>query len=440
MKMTQGSGVLTRRTLFAGAGALVVGGAVSSTLASCSSGSSSTSGSALELVTVNFQPIIDQISATISQDYTARTGNSVRIINTGQAGFESVDQRVQSDLAAGHVSDLALVGWNTLRNYVQAERAVALDGLMSNAQFDQSQYYPNTLKLGEFDGKQFALPYAVGTYTMFYNADAFRKAGLDPDNPPKSFSELRECAQALVSSGSTKYGATFGNNHSGNFAFQNFFFSAGGSMLSEDGRTPLFNKAPGVGVVEFWAKLFGDGLGETMNRTQMADAFTRGELGIMFNGSSGAIGVQKNAKFEVRSAVMAIPDGGVRRCATGGLALVLLGRDEAKQRAAFDVAAELISPAANAALVESTGYSPVSKVAATDPKYLANFLEQNKKLVAAGTEQLDHLVPWFAWPGQNAAEVDKMLEESVNLALRGSKSAASALDDAAEKIKALLPS
>ena len=55
------------------------------------------------------------------------------------------------------------------------------------------------LKAGVTDekGRFVALPVAYSTPVLFYNRNAFRKAGLDPDKPPKTWWELQQAADKL---------------------------------------------------------------------------------------------------------------------------------------------------------------------------------------------------------------------------------------------------
>lgn len=47
------------------------------------------------------------------------------------------------------------------------------------------------------DGKMLSMPFNSSTPVMWYNKDAFRKAGLDPNKPPKTWQELRAAAQKI---------------------------------------------------------------------------------------------------------------------------------------------------------------------------------------------------------------------------------------------------
>lgn len=60
------------------------------------------------------------------------------------------------------------------------------------------------LKAGVADdkGRLVGLPVAYSTPVLFYNKNAFRKAGLDPEKPPKTWWEMQEAAGKLYDAGS----------------------------------------------------------------------------------------------------------------------------------------------------------------------------------------------------------------------------------------------
>ncbi|MFE3280562.1 ABC transporter substrate-binding protein [Nocardia sp. NPDC059239] len=426
----------TRRQALGGIGALSLAGLLA---AACGNSNveSNSSGRTIELISINFPPYLTAIDSQVGSAYTARTGITVKVVNTGANNYATVDTRVKADLAAGHTPDMALIAMSAIGNYISANRAIALDPLIATGHLDTGQLYPSLLGTASANGHIYAIPYAASTMIMFYNADAFTKAGLDPDKPPKTFSELREHAKALVASKAAKYGVTYGNDHGANWGFENFLFSNGGTMLSDDGKTPLFNQQPGVDVLQFWADLFADGYGQTMTSTEEAAAFGRGDLAIMLNSSSNIQSMAASTKFDLRTATLPVPDGGSLKCAAGGGAFIVMAKDEPSQKTALDVISQLISPTAITTLVKGSGSSPVNKIAATESNYLADFLAKNP-LYTPATTQMNSLVRWFAWPGQKSAEITSNLDQQMVLALRGSKSPAAALNDAAKQTRSML--
>ncbi len=59
-----------------------------------------------------------------------------------------------------------------------------------------------TIGLSDGKGRLFALPLAFSTPVLYINKVAFRKAGLNPDTPPKNWADMQEAAGKLADAGS----------------------------------------------------------------------------------------------------------------------------------------------------------------------------------------------------------------------------------------------
>ncbi len=58
------------------------------------------------------------------------------------------------------------------------------------------------------NGDLLSMPFNVSTTVLFYNKDAFRKAGLDPEKPPRTWPELIETAKKIRSTNAAACGFT----------------------------------------------------------------------------------------------------------------------------------------------------------------------------------------------------------------------------------------
>lgn len=69
--------------------------------------------------------------------------------------------------------------------------------------FDGAKLSPE-LRVGLSDakGKLFALPVALSTPVLYFNKAAFRKAGLDPENSPRTWAQVQQAADKLFDAGS----------------------------------------------------------------------------------------------------------------------------------------------------------------------------------------------------------------------------------------------
>ena len=63
-------------------------------------------------------------------------------------------------------------------------------------------YYTDT------DGNMLSMPFNSSTPMLYYNKDVFKKAGLDPETPPKTWGQLEEFGKKIMDSGAAKCGFT----------------------------------------------------------------------------------------------------------------------------------------------------------------------------------------------------------------------------------------
>ena len=72
----------------------------------------------------------------------------------------------------------------------------------SGQPFDPNAFLPTvTSYYTTPEGKMLSMPFNSSTPVLYYNKDAFRKAGLDPDKPPKTWPEVAQYAKKLVKAG-----------------------------------------------------------------------------------------------------------------------------------------------------------------------------------------------------------------------------------------------
>ncbi|MGW3953103.1 ABC transporter substrate-binding protein [Streptomyces sp. NPDC004752] len=394
----------------------------------------------VELAFMNLPAYTTALPKTLGADFTRRTGITVKLNNVGQGSYEAVDQRIQAGLTAGNPPDLALIGLNSVRTYADAHLAMPLDPYLTPAKgFTAADFYPSFLELGKRDGKTWALPYGVSVLLLYYNADIFRKAGLDPDRPPATLSELRTAAQRIVSAKAARYGVNLSADGSGLWGYQNLILSNGGALMNAD-ETRLTLTDPKVSsIVQYWADITKSGLGQPLDRKTEMDAFLRGDLAMFVQANSGIVALTSaKHSFQIRTAPFPLPDGGTRKAPAAGGGLVVLSKDADKQAAAWAVITELTSPRSATNLTKASGYLTPNRVAAKGESYLAPFYRENAGMAVALSE-VPAVVPWYQFPGIHATEIMTLVSDNFLAARRGSMTVTKALADATNRAEGLLP-
>ncbi len=121
-------------------------------------------------------------------------GNYTEVMTGAIAAFRAKQQP--------HVIQVFEVGTATMMAAKGAIKPVY--ELMADAseKFDPKAYLPAvTGYYTTADGRMLSLPLNSSTPVLYYNKDAFKKAGLDPNKPPKTWPEMGEYAKKLQAAG-----------------------------------------------------------------------------------------------------------------------------------------------------------------------------------------------------------------------------------------------
>jgi sn-glycerol 3-phosphate transport system substrate-binding protein len=225
-------------------------------------------------------------------------------------------------------------------------------------------------------GTLWPMPFNVSNPIFYYDKNAFRKAGLDPEKPPTTFDELRADAEKLRAAGaSTKAGMGLKLDP---WHLEQWSAKAGQPYVNNgNGRKARatkveFDNSVGRGIFGFWSGMVHDGLAET-NPADGPSAFDN-LLGIPTNShamtidTSAALGTitqllsaGQYSNVELGVAPMPGPSGkgGIL---VGGAALYIVNKSSPeKQEAAWRFAKFLNDPQTQATWAADTGYIPIRK-------------------------------------------------------------------------------
>ncbi|WP_062015438.1 sn-glycerol-3-phosphate ABC transporter substrate-binding protein UgpB [Aureimonas sp. AU4] len=166
--------------------------------------------------------------------------------------------------------------------------------------FEKSQYLPGIVNYySKPDGTMLSFPYNSSSPILYYNKDTFQKAGLDADNPPKTWDEVFAAARKIKESGAAPCGYTstwLTWIHLENFAAWNNVSYASGENGLAGGKVELAIDAP-IYVDHFQAiaDLAKEGVFRYGGRTSEAkQLFLSGECGILTESSGGLGDVVKS--------------------------------------------------------------------------------------------------------------------------------------------------
>ncbi len=109
-----------------------------------------------------------------------------------------VEDKLLPAIAAGNPPDV--VQWRRpVFDYAVRGQAVPLDKFVENDPLVNAEdWYPGVWYDVTYEGHVYALPFESDSLLFFWNKDYYKKAGLDPEVPPKYLSELDDYAEKLT--------------------------------------------------------------------------------------------------------------------------------------------------------------------------------------------------------------------------------------------------
>jgi len=315
-------------------------------------------------------------------------------------------------------------------------------------EFSPDAYLPAvTSYYADVKGNMLSFPFNASTPILYYNKNMFRAAGLDPENPPKTWPELGAAAKRLRASGvacgfTTSWPSwinveNFSAYHDIPLATRSNGFDGLDAVLT-------FNNPAMVRHIAQLAEWQTDRTFDYGGRGTTAEPkFQKGECGIFIGSSATRADIKANSKFDVGYGMLPFsPDisGAPRNTIIGGATLwVLRDRPPAEYKGVAKFFAFLSRPEIQAAWHQNTGYLPITR-AAFDLTRQQGFYDRNPG-AAIAIEQMTKRPPTENSRGIRLGSfvlIRDAIEGELEQAFSGQKSAQGALDAAVERGNKLL--
>ena len=288
------------------------------------------------------------------------------------------------------------------------------------------------------NGQMLSLPFNSSTTVLHYNMDAFKAAGLDPNNPPKTWPEVAVTAAKLKASGhkcpfTTAWQSwtqleSFSAWHNVEFATQRNGFNGLNARLNIT--TPLH-----VRHIENLANMAQQGLFVYKGRANAGDApFQSGECA-MYTGSSAAYGgIKRNLKAQAGiSTLPYYPDvtGAPQNTVIGGASLwAMAGKKPEEYKGVALFYTYLSNPQVQAKSHQDTGYLPITTEAFGITEK-SGFYKQNPGTDVSVTQMIRKTTDKSRGIRLgNFVQIRTILDEELEQVWAGKKSAKQGLEDA----------
>ncbi|MNB71620.1 sn-glycerol-3-phosphate-binding periplasmic protein UgpB precursor [compost metagenome] len=359
-----------------------------------------------------------------------------------QGKYDESLNKLKASLGSDSGPDLIQVYEIGSKFMIDSKMITPVQQFVDQDNFDLSALEPNIIRYYTIDGKLNAMPFNTSNPILYYNKDAFKAAGLDPEKPPKTFEEFETAAKALEKNG--KPGAAiaiYGWFMEQLFANQNAEYVNNGNGRDAAATESLLASDAGVKTLEWWKKMVDEGAVANLGRdTDDTDsAFAAGQVAMTLNSTASLRNMVEavGGKFEVGTGFLPKPadakEGGV---VVGGASLYIMNnKPDDHQKAAWEFIKYVASPEAQANWSVNTGYFPITK-AAYDQQVLKDNMAKYPQFQTA-VDQLHASTASNATSGAVMGvfpEARQIVEGAIEEALNGKKQPKQALQDAATQI------
>jgi sn-glycerol 3-phosphate transport system substrate-binding protein len=386
----------------------------------------------------------------IAADFNASQGN-YKVVPVFKGSYaETMNAGVAAYRAgkAPHLIQIFEVGTATMMAAKGAVKPVYQLMAEAGEPFDPNAYLPAvTAYYSTADGEMLSLPFNSSTAITYWNKDAFKKAGLDPDKAPATWPDTLAVAQKLraggISCGLTVAWLSWTQIEQFS-AWHNIPLATKANGLDGADAVLEFNNPTVAKHIRNLAEAQKDKSFDYGGRTSEPEGkFLNGECG-MIQTSSAAFGIFKaGAKFDFGMAELPYyPDvaGAPQNSIIGGASLwVMGGKKPDEYRGVAKFFTFLSQTDLQQQLHEVTGYLPITKAAYAATK-ASGFYEKNP-----GREipviQMTAKPPTENSRGLrlgNLVQIRDIIAEDLEAAFAGKLDAQSALDDAVKRGNGLL--
>lgn len=374
-------------------------------------------------------PIANLVDDLVS-DFEAENPDIKVNANFGGSYSETMTQ-VMASVQGGNPPELAVLFSIDLFTLLDMGVIEELTPLFDESYFDD--FYDAFMANSSVDDKVWSLPFQRSTIILYYNKDAFKEAGLDPEKPPANWDELVEYGKKLTTD--DQWGLEIPSTGYQYWMLQSLALQTEKNVMSYDGKEVFFDAPYTKESLNFWMdlahehKIMPEGVIEWAT---VPSDFLSGKTAMMYHTTGNLTNVRDNADFDF--GVAYLPANEQFGSATGGGNIYLFnGIPDENRDAAIRFMEYLTEPEVVAQWSIDTGYvAPRESAYETD--ILKEYVEEFPPALVA-REQLEYADSELA-TYQNG-EIQKIFNDAIQSVLTGSNSVDEAMDKAqkdAEKV------
>lgn len=244
----------------------------------------------------------------------------------------------------------------------------------------KGDFYAPIWAFGNYQGKQYGVPWIAHAMALIYNKGMFKAAGLDPEKPPKTWDELYAYAEKLTTGDQYGFGLVGKQSHDMAWNWYTFAWQNGAQLAKQEGGKwqVALNTPQAVEALEFYIKLKKVAPPESSSSAsgEIDQLFQKKRVAMYILGP-WAVATTRNVAKDIDIGVAPLPFK-TTQATTVGAGLLTVPKTSKNKDAAWKLIDFLTEVPQQVKLV-STGFAfrvPTRKSATQDP-----WFQQNKEFI-----------------------------------------------------------
>ncbi len=343
---------------------------------------------------------------------------------------DDFETKLNTGFASGTAPDVIHYSLSSMGSRVPMGQYECLDDYVANWE-GMDDLYNSVIEAGSIGDKMYGVPYTPDARMFTINVELFEKAGLDPDNPPSNWEELKAAHEKLLvkDASGTITQCGFGLPTSGTninqylevFAVQN----GAKNLVDEASDKILFNEPQTVEAMQFMKELKDIGLVEWDN--------TQADQNPFFNGTAAMTVLNENEFNNINTGdlegkIKMVPMFSKENSATFcGMHFMFMNANSKQKEAAWELIEYMCSEESMKLWMDTTGAAPV-KSSLEDAYFEKNPDNASMIMEAIENGKGSPKVPYFN-------SVLTYVDDAMEQVYYGQLKEQEALDEAAKKVQ-----
>lgn len=357
----------------------------------------------------------------LAEDFMSENPN-IKVKPIYGGSYQDTVTKVMTAVQGNNAPDMAVLLSTDLYSLLQMNALEDLTPRFSKEYFDG--FYEAFMGNTKSGDTVWSIPFQRSTIVLYYNKDAFKAAGLDPEKAPSNWNELRDYAEKLTTN--DQWGIEIPSTGYQYWMLQALSLQTGSNIMSNDGKEVYFNEPHVEEALQFYMdlgqkdKVMPQGIIEWAT---VPSDFISGKAAMMFHTTGNLTKVKNEAAFDF--GVSFLPANKQYGSPTGGGNLyVFKDIPEENKQAAVKFIEFLTQPERVAQWSIDTGYVGTT-MAAYETDILKKYVEDFPPAKVA-RDQLEYAHSELS-TYQNG-EVTKIFNDNIQAALMGNMTAKEALE------------